>query len=117
MNMIGLASQLKMDDGAFVLTVLPETQTREGTRRLSRRKTLDGACVITDGGFAHGDRTLSIRIVSSETLWTQLWAFFQSVLTVTVSAEDGCFLASMEKITESNGEIFMSIMLKEKLSE
>jgi hypothetical protein len=116
MKMIGLASQLYSVDGDFVLAVKPETQTRDATRRIARRKTLDGGVVITDSGFAHGDRDLSIRIVSSEALWTQLWAFFQSVLAVTVSTDDGCYVASLEKITESNGEIYLSIMLKEKIS-
>lgn len=116
MKKIGLASQLYNTDGDFILAVLPETQTREGLRRVTRRKTLDGGVVITDGGFAHGDRDLSIRIMSSEALWAKLWTFFQAVLTVTISTDDGCYVASLEKISENNGEIYLSIMLKEKIS-
>lgn len=117
MKIIGLASQLVDASGSFVLSVLPDTKCRENTRRVQRRKTLDGGVVITDGGFAHGDRTLQLQIASTEVLWAALWAFFQTALIVTVAMEDGCYLAAMEDLSERNGIILITILLQEKISE
>lgn|SRR5574343_198663 len=117
MRMIGLASQLMNESGDFVLSVLPNTQLRENTRRVQRRKTLDGGVVITDGGFAHGDRTLQVQIASTEALWAALWAFFQTALMVTVATEDGCYLAALEDMSERDGVIGIKILLQEIISE
>ena len=115
--MIGIASELKMVDGAFILDVLPDSKTREGSRRVVSRKTLDGGVVIIDGGFAHGDRNVMVSIESSEELWAKLWPFFQTVLSVTVSLEDGCFLGALDSVSENSGVIVMRVLLKEKISE
>jgi len=113
----GIASTTAASAGSFLLTLLPESDLRAGTRRVSRTKTLDGGVVITDQGFAHGDRTLRLVARSSETLWAALWALFQTAaLQVTVSLADGCFTGSLDQISEADGKIKLSVLLKEKIS-
>jgi len=117
MRVIGLASQLVDASGAFVLSVLPDTKTREATRRVERRTTLDGGVVITDSGFSHGDRTLYLQIASTESLWAALWSFFTTSATVTVSTDEGCYLAVIERMAEQNGVIEITVLLQENISE
>lgn len=116
MKIIGLASQLVDASGSFVLSVLPDTKAREGFRRVERRTTLDGGVVITDNGFAHGDRTLYLQIASSESLWAALWSFFTASATVTVSTDDGCYLAVIERMLDQNGVIEIVVLLQEIIS-
>ena len=118
MKMIGLASDLWMDEsGAFILKSLPETRTRSGERRLSRRKTLDGGVVITDGGFSEGDRSMSVQVTSTEDLWAALWYFFQNVNQVVISADGACYLGMLERVSEADGIVSLNMMIKEKISE
>jgi hypothetical protein len=116
MQKIGIASKVYMADGGFLLTVLSDAQLRAGTRRVSRTKTLDGGVVITDSGFSHGDRTLSISIPSSASLWARLWAFFQAALLITISIDDGCFSGAPDNIQDNGDKIIMNILVKEKIS-
>lgn len=115
---IGLASSLYHSEGALMLDPLPEdTKIRENSRRLTRTKTLDGGVVITDGGFSHGDRTLEIAVSSTSALWQILWAVFQSASWITLSTEEACFLAKMEDLRESRGQIIMKILISQNISE
>lgn len=113
--MIGIASELWMPEGAFVLTALPD-DIRRADRRVNRQKTLDGGVVITDGGYADGDRDMAFRVPSEETLWNALWSFFQTASLVTVSVADGCYLAALKRIREASGVIHIEVMVKHKLS-
>ena len=118
MTMIGIASDLWMDEnGAFILQALPETRTREGARRLNRRKTLDGGVVITDGGFSEGDRSMSIQVTATEELWAALWYFFQNVNQVVISADGSCYLGMLERVSEADGKVSLNMMIQEKISE
>lgn len=115
---VGIASRTYDAAGAVVLK--PDTQgttLRGGERRLTRTKTLDGGVVITDGGVAAGDKTLELRITSDRTLWQTLRALSEDALWVTVSTDEACYLAKIERISESDGQIKMTIMVKEDLSE
>jgi hypothetical protein len=116
MQKIGIASKTYMVDGGFILTALPDTEMRSGSRRVSRTKTLDGGVVITDSGFAHGDRDMSITAQSSALLWNRLWTFFQAAALITVSTDEGCFSAAPDTIQEGEGKIIMNVLIKEKLS-
>jgi len=114
---IGLASRLYDSAGALMVDPLPEdTQIRENTRRLTRTKTLDGGVVISDSGFSHGDRTFEVAVASTEILWSSLWAIFKNSSWITVSIEEGCFLAKMEDLKERNGKITMKILISETLT-
>ncbi|MBN1664834.1 MAG: hypothetical protein JW943_14635 [Deltaproteobacteria bacterium] len=114
---IGIASQQYDIDGAFIVSPSPEsTSLRGGQRRITRTKTLDGGVVITDGGLSDGDRTLEIRIPMTRDLWLLLWALFSSAMWITVSTDEGCFLAKIETMTKAGAEIALTILVKEDLT-
>ena len=116
MRMIGIASELWMPEGAFVLAALPASDIRRADRRVNRAKTLDGGVVVTDGGYADGDRDMAFQVPSTQPLWESLWAFFQSAAYVTVSVADGCYLAALKRIREESGVINIEVMIKSRLS-
>jgi hypothetical protein len=114
---IGVASRTYDLDGAVMLVPLPgDTAIRAGERRVTRTKTLDGGCVITDGGVSAGDRTFDVVVQSDRTLWGLLWALFQAAQWVTVTTEESCFLAKLQRISEQDGKISMNILIKEDLT-
>ncbi len=113
---IGLSSYAYLAGGGLVLKLLPDSDLRAGERRISRVKTLDGGVVITDSGFAHGDRTLRANVYSSKTLWEKLWALFQAASLVVISDDDGCFTGGLQNIKDQGDKIALEILLKEKIS-
>lgn len=116
MNIIGLASYSYLADGAVILHALPKTNIRQGERRTSRTKTLDGSVVITDSGYADGDRTFTIEVKSSLAMWTKVWAIFKSSTLVTVTTDDGAFSAAVNTIKDDGNMIVIEILIKAKLS-
>lgn len=116
MNIIGLASYSYLADGAVILPALPKTDIRKGERRTSRTKTLDGGVVITDSGYADGDRTFTIEVKSSLSMWNKVWAIFKSSTLITVTTDDGAFSGSANSIKDDGTMIVIEILLKAKLS-
>ena len=116
MNIIGIASSSYLADGAAILSVLPKTDIRKGERRVSRTKTLDGGAVITDSGYADGDRTFTLEIESSLAMWQKLWAIFKAATLLTVTTDDGCFSAAASSIKDDGNVITIETLIKAKLS-
>jgi hypothetical protein len=116
MYKIGIASTTYLADGGRILTPLPDTDIRGGDRRVSRTKTLDGGVVITDSGFAHGDRTFKINVSPSATLWAFLWSLFQTASVLFVSTDEGCFSAVASDVRDQGDKIALEILVKQKLS-
>lgn len=113
---IGLSSRTYMIGGAVILSPLPDsTDIRSAERRVSRTKTLDGGCVITDGGISAGDKTFKITLQSSKTMWDLIRGIFTGALWVTISTDESCYLAKIQNIKEANGKITMTILIKEDL--
>jgi hypothetical protein len=116
MYRIGLASQIYLADGGFALKPSADSRIRSGSRRVNRTKTLDGGVVITDSGYADGDRTLDLYVISSATVWTQLWTIFKLATLVTVTTDDGAFSGAMEAINDNGDYIAIRILIKERIS-
>ncbi len=114
--LIGLASSTYLLNGAVLMKPLPaNTDIRSAERRVSRVKTLDGGCVITDGGISAGDRTLNIALQSSKTLWDVINGIFKNTSWVTVSTDESCYLAKISNISEADGKITINILIKQDL--
>jgi hypothetical protein len=114
---IGLASYAYDVDGAVMIAPLPgDTDVRQSERRVTRTKTLDGGCIITDGGVAAGDRTFTIVSQSNKTLWDLIRSMHEDAQWVTVSTDEACYLAKIERIQEQDGKINLSILIKEDLT-
>lgn len=113
---IGLASRTYLQNGAVIIKPIPgDTDIRSAERRVSRVKTLDGGCAITDGGVSAGDKTFSISLQSDKTVWDLMNGIFKNASWITVSTDESCYLAKIENIKEAAGKIVLSILIKEDL--
>ena len=115
-EMIGLSATLQDGSGGVFLPVLPESKTLGGSRRVSRIQTLDGGCVINDGGFSHGDRTMEIVTPYETERWTVLWNLTRNHTQVMVSTREGLFLGTIEYLNAEEAKVRIRILIKEKLS-
>jgi hypothetical protein len=114
--MIGLCSYTYDTDGDLMIAPLYEdTSIRGMERRLSRVKTLDGGCVITDGGLTASDRSFTLVFESDSVIWSALRNLAAGSW-ITVSTDEGCFLSKLERINEQNGKITCGIMIKSDLT-
>jgi hypothetical protein len=114
--LIGLSSRTYMLNGAVLIKPLPgDTDIRSGERRVSRVKTLDGGCVITDGGISAGDKTFNIALQSSKTMWDLINGIHKNAQWVIVSTDESCYLAKIASVKEGNGKITINILIKEDL--
>lgn len=114
--MIGLASYAYDADGDLMIAPLYEdTSIRAMERRLSRVRTLDGGCVITDGGLTAGDRSFTLVCQSDSAIWSVL-RNLSAGSWITVATDEGCYLAKLERINEQNGKITCGIMIKDDLT-
>mgnify|MGYP000912754081 FL=1 len=115
-EMIGITAAMQDGNGGVTFPILAESRIFGGSRRVSRTQTLDGGCVINDGGFSHGDRTLQIVTPYEENRWNVLWNLTQNHTQVTVSTREGLFLGTIENLDEEDRKIRIRVLLKEKLS-
>jgi hypothetical protein len=88
------------------------------TRRVGRTATLDGGCLITDGGFSDSDRTF--RVTSREPLSDSevsiLRALHQDHTLVNLTVPGGVFKGVMQQFTNIKNTVSLTILCKEKLS-
>jgi nucleoside-diphosphate-sugar epimerase len=114
---IGISSAVYLEDGAVIITPRPDSDLRALSRRISRVKTLDGGVVVTDSGYAHGDRDFIINISATKTLWDALKAIHEVTTLVYISNEEGVFSACWDSLKDAGDIISMKFIINEKVSE
>ena len=116
MNMISLSSITADSDGSIVFDTLPSSEIKETSRRVSRTKTLDGGCVITDSGFSDSDRTLSVNAEYSSDVATILNHLHQDKTLIHIAVDEDFFSGVISSL-KIKDNIKIQILIKEKLSE
>jgi hypothetical protein len=104
--------------GNLLLSKTNLSEDKNQFRRVSRTATLDGGSSIQDLGFSHSDRT--IRIISDrasdDNLDTAQYLQINYPL-VTLANNEGVFLTAIESIDILNGQLVLTCLVKEKLTE
>lgn len=113
---IGISSAVYLEDGAVIVTPRPDSDLRALSRRISRVKTLDGGVVVTDSGYAHGDRDFVINILMTKTKWDALKAIHEVTTLVYISTDEGVFSACWESLKDAGDIISMKFIINAKLS-
>ena len=116
MNIIGLSAQTEDASGAVIIEPSFETNIRNAEKRISRIKTLDGGCIVTDNGHVDCDRTFDISTLSSSESWTVLWHLYVDALWIIVATDEGCFKAAIQNIQDTDNKIKIRVLIKEKLN-
>ncbi len=96
---------------------LPESSLQEISRRVTRTQTLDLGVAIVDNGFSHGDRTLKIRAQVDEETAGLLFYLTTTYSLLTVSLPEGVFSGVVQNFTNDDGDIALSVLVEECLSE
>ena len=114
--MISLSTITANTAGVVVLEEHPSSEIHRGSARVSRTATLDGGVVLTHSGFAHGDRTLKIEAVISQTQADALWVLHTTETLLVVAVKDGVFYCAIQDLQLDHGDCRITILIKEKLS-
>lgn len=115
MYIIGIANDSQDENGNAVLKP-DEIRAYDGERRASRVKTLDGGVVVNDGGFAQGDRTITLAIPYTDFLRNLLWNLFQTASFIILTTEEGAFRSTFFGMSVSNGQINLTLWIREIIS-
>lgn len=100
-------------DSAIVFDENPRSQIRRHSSRVSITPTLDGGGVLDNQGYSVADRILTIRAILDQSRSAKLWQLFKDELYINIGTNDGVFFGSIENIELDNGQLFMTILIKE----
>jgi hypothetical protein len=81
------------------------------SRRATVTATLDGAVVVDDGGFAHGDREWDVRVRPSVEELEVLKNLVENYPTISVSTKEGVFTAVPQRLTTPSPLLFQLRLL------
>ena len=95
----------------------PGSEIKRNTRRVSRKATLNGGCSISDHGFSHSDRTFTVSQKNvSKNLASRIWYISRTYSLVYVSTDEGVFLAAIQDVDLTEGNLKAKLLVKEKLT-
>jgi hypothetical protein len=103
--------------GARTLYLSSESREsiNQGGRRVTRTKTLDGAAVVYDAGYAVADLTWLLTVeAKSVTVGAYLAMLVKTYNEVRICTDDGVFLAVPSRWRESQGKATLEALIIEK---
>jgi len=112
--MISLATTTYDSNGHTIIKDSSRTNIETRDYRLIKSQTLDGGTVFIHSGYAVGDREITVNSNITESQAETLKYIGDNYTSVTVSTEEGFFLGAIKKLNTNNGELEMTLYLKEK---
>lgn len=113
--MIGISKITSDAAGAVVFKLLPDSNLEAYERRVSRIKTLDGGCVITDSGYSDSDRTIRAIVRYDEQKYCTIKTIFQNNAIVNIALRDGLYSGAMQSLSINENTIRVTVLVKERL--
>ncbi len=114
--MIGISTIDYNSSGALIIREATDSEMKSLSARLSRERTLDGGVVLTHSGVSHGDRTLSVMAAITEAEEEALRTIFEDETILQFALPDGFYTGAIERIVTDNGDLSMSVLIKEKIA-
>jgi len=117
--MVGFSSILADVDGNVIFDITKESKLDDSSRRVSRTKTLDGGCVITDGGFSEADKTLTVSTKYDARTFNTIKHLHEDKTLVHVSVNGAFYSGVISRVLLKRGiqeNIVTTILVKEKLN-
>ncbi|WP_319577665.1 hypothetical protein [uncultured Desulfobacter sp.] len=106
MTTADLNGHVELDDGDSKLSNIEA--------RVARQATLDGGCVVTHSGVAHGDRKFEIRTEINADQKASIEYIHENSTLVNVACSEGFFLGVISLIDTSTPNLKMTILIKSK---
>ena len=115
--MIGL-SKIVADttDGSIVIRKAYDSDIKELSIRVNSTKTLDGDVFIDYLGFSEGDRTFIIKAEITKDQETFILDVVKNETYIGISTVEGYFYGAIQQVILKNGDLSLTILIKEKLS-
>ena len=116
--MIALSSILADTDGDVVFDMTQKSKLDDSSRRVSRTKTLDGGCVIVDGGFSESDKTLTVSTKYIAGIFNKIKHLHEGETLIHISLNKVFYSGVISKLSLKRGtqeNIVITILIKEKL--
>ena len=113
-HMISISALTQSTTRAIIVQASSQSKLMENAARTSRVKTLDGGVSITHSGYADGDRTLRIQGKVTQVQANVLNDIHRNETFVRVAFFDGVFIAVIDRLNTDNGELDMTILIKER---
>jgi hypothetical protein len=117
--MISLSSILADMDGDIVFDLTGESTLDNSSRRVSRTKTLDGGCVIIDGGFSAADKTLNLSTKYDVGVFSVIKHLHEDEMLIHISVNGAFYTGVISDLNikrETTETIQLRILIKEKLA-
>ena len=116
--MIGISTTIFDIDGSISFqTISSGSQTRNVSRRISRRATLDGGVSVTDNGFSEGDRDFIIILKSIKKEHSdKLQRLVRLYPILNLSTDQGFYKVAPESFNQTNDEVTLRFLSIELLS-
>jgi hypothetical protein len=103
--------------GTFYITPDSYERMNSGARRVTRTKTLDGAAVAYDAGYAVADLTWDISIEARDEGTPNFIAWVvQTYNLIRISTKDGVFSAIPSRWSFDSGRVRLEALVMEKLT-
>lgn len=102
--------------GVVEINELPSSDTEGHARRVNRIQTLDGGVDISDGGYSHGDRTLTILWRPAQAEADSVVRLAQTYPLLNISTRDGAYNGAISKVQSSNGQQKIEFLIKGELA-
>jgi len=118
--MISFSSILIDSEGTVTFYELPQSILNDTTRRVSRTKTLDGGCVLVDGGFSSSDITFDIDIKYELDLFNSIKYLHQNKTLLYIVVNENFYSGVISAVKLDNSEletIRLTLLVKEQLNE
>ncbi len=117
--MIAFTSIEYDENGSVFLYDCELEEVRNTTRRVSRTKTLDGGCVIVDGGYSDSDRTFKVFHRYDEQKYAVLEHLHKEYTLIYITTREGYFTGVISAVTLSGDNpllVKLTVLIKDKLS-
>ena len=114
--MIGISTITANPNGHIIINEKRDSELKRFPARVTRSATLDGGAVIQHSGFSHGDRKLRVMATLSEDDAAIIEFLHQTKTLLNISVQDGFYSGAFSNLIIDNGEMDLTILIKEKLS-
>jgi len=101
--------------GNIAFLELAETDLTSLSRRISKRKTIDGGVFLDDMGFSEGDRTLTITTLATVATYSGVANFIKNFNTYFCSTAEGVFKGTISGVKLAGNIATITFLVKDKV--